>query len=82
MNMPVSGRQARVDRTRRIRATMKAPSVSVAAAVAGILFGAGTPVYAQQEAADARSFHGCTNATRADDACLAAGHWHIHGIPL
>src|SRR3569833_3157069 len=53
MNMPVSGVQARVDRARGVRATMKAPSVSVAAAVAGILFGAGAPAYAQQEAAEA-----------------------------
>jgi outer membrane receptor protein involved in Fe transport len=53
MNMPVSGGQARFNRMRRVRAAMKAPSVSVAAAVAGILFGAGAPAYAQQEAAEA-----------------------------
>ncbi len=53
MNMPVSGGPSRVHRTRRVRAAMKAPSVSVAAAVAGILFGAGAPAFAQQEAAEA-----------------------------
>ena len=50
MNMPVSGGPVRVNRTRRVRAAIKAPSVSVAAAVAGILFGAGAPVYAQEAA--------------------------------
>ena len=50
MNMPVSGGQARVHRTRRVRAATKAPSVSVAAAVAGILCSVGAPVHAQEVA--------------------------------
>jgi outer membrane receptor protein involved in Fe transport len=52
MNMPVSGDRARVTRTRQSGFATKAPigSVSVAAAVAGILCGIGAPVYAQEAA--------------------------------
>lgn len=50
MNMPVSGGPARVTRTRRVRSAINAPSASVAAAVAGILLGAGAPVHAQEAA--------------------------------
>ncbi len=48
MNMPVSGGPARVNRTRRVRPAIKAPSASIAASVAGILCGVGAPVYAQE----------------------------------
>jgi outer membrane receptor protein involved in Fe transport len=51
MNMPVSGNRARVMRTRRASSATKAQICgSVAAAVAGILCGAGAPVYAQEAA--------------------------------
>jgi hypothetical protein len=64
MGMPVSGGRARVERTRKARSMAKNPVASfakmsripstggsVAAAVASILYGAGMPVYAQDQPA-------------------------------